>query len=304
MGGPTQSPFARMVFVKVIKNKQYFKRYQVQYRRRREGKTDYHRRKKLVAQDKNKYNSPKYRLVVRVTNGDVIAQIAYAKIVGDFILAAAYSHELPRYGLPVGLTNYAACYATGLLLARRLLKKLKLDTLYEGKVKADGAVFSVEEAADGPHPFRALLDVGLARTTTGARIFAVLKGAVDGGLNVPHSETRFRGFDPSEKKYDPASARDYIFAKHVSEYMASLKDEDEAKYQSHFSQYIKHGIDESNLEGKIAALHAAIRKNPEHVPKKSTKADQKKRYNRVKMSLSQRKDRIKHKLAAKARKAE
>jgi large subunit ribosomal protein L5e len=293
-----------MVFVKVIKNKQYFKRYQVQYRRRREGKTDYHRRKKLVAQDKNKYNSPKYRLVVRVTNGDVIAQVAYAKIVGDFILCAAYSHELPRYGLPVGLTNYAACYATGLLLARRLLKKLKLDTQYQGKVKADGELFSVEEAADGPHPFRALLDVGLARTTTGARIFATLKGAVDGGLNVPHSETRFRGYNPAEKKYDAAEARGYIFAKHVSDYMAQLKDEDEDKYSTHFSQYIKNGLNEGNLEAKIASVHDAIRKNPEHVAKKSSKGDQKKRFGRAKMSLSQRKDRVKHKLAAKARKAE
>jgi len=36
------------------------------------------------------------------------------------ILCAAYSHELPRYGVKVGLTNYAAAYCTGLLLARRV----------------------------------------------------------------------------------------------------------------------------------------------------------------------------------------
>ena len=47
-------------------------------------------------------------------------QIAYAKIEGDHIVAAAYSHELPKYGIPVGLTNYAAAYCTGLLLARRV----------------------------------------------------------------------------------------------------------------------------------------------------------------------------------------
>ena len=40
---------------------------------------------------------------------------------GDVIVAAAYAHELPRYGLKVGLTNYAAAYCTGLLVARRLL---------------------------------------------------------------------------------------------------------------------------------------------------------------------------------------
>lgn len=47
-------------------------------------------------------------------------QIAYAKIEGDHIVCAAYSHELPKYGIAVGLTNYAAAYCTGLLLARRV----------------------------------------------------------------------------------------------------------------------------------------------------------------------------------------
>ena len=55
-------------FVKVQKNKAYFKRYQPKFKRRREGKTDYFARKRLCVQDKNKYNTPKYRLVVRITN--------------------------------------------------------------------------------------------------------------------------------------------------------------------------------------------------------------------------------------------
>lgn len=50
----------------------------------------------------------------------VVLQIAYAKIEGDMIVCAAYSHELPKYGVSVGLTNYAAAYCTGLLLARRV----------------------------------------------------------------------------------------------------------------------------------------------------------------------------------------
>ena len=36
------------------------------------------------------------------------------------IVCAAYSHELPKYGITVGLTNYAAAYCTGLLVARRV----------------------------------------------------------------------------------------------------------------------------------------------------------------------------------------
>jgi large subunit ribosomal protein L5e len=71
-----------MPFVKVVKNKAYFKRYQVKYRRRREGKTDYRARKRLICQDRNKYNSPKYRLVVRFTNKHCICQIIYSEIVG------------------------------------------------------------------------------------------------------------------------------------------------------------------------------------------------------------------------------
>ena len=128
--------------MKVVKNRAYFKRYQVKFKRRREGKTDYYARKRLVIQDKNKYNTPKNRLIVRFTNTDIIAQVkcgpyrctycimhlsfcvqvAYARIEGDKILAAAYAHELPRYGVKVGLTNYAAAYCTGLLLARRVSK--------------------------------------------------------------------------------------------------------------------------------------------------------------------------------------
>ena len=106
-----------MPFQKVVKNKAYFKRYQTKYRRRREGKTDYRQRLRLVIQDKRKYNSPKYRLVVRFTNRDCICQIVYSRIDGDHVMAAAYSHELPRYGIKLGLTNYAA----GLSLSSFLL---------------------------------------------------------------------------------------------------------------------------------------------------------------------------------------
>ncbi len=53
-------------------------------------------------------NAPKYRLVVRFTNKDIIVQIIYARLQGDFVLAAAHSRELPRYGINHGLTNWAA----------------------------------------------------------------------------------------------------------------------------------------------------------------------------------------------------
>ena len=56
-----------MTIVAIKKNNSYHSRFQVKWRRRREGKTDYYARKKLVNQDKRRYNSPKLRLVVRKT---------------------------------------------------------------------------------------------------------------------------------------------------------------------------------------------------------------------------------------------
>jgi len=214
-----------MPFVKVVKDKAYFKRYQVKFRRRREGRTDYYARKRLVIQDKNKYNTPKYRMIVRCSNTDICCQIAYARLEGDIVISAAYSHELPRYGVKVGLTNYAAAYCTGLLLARRTLQKFKLDSVYEGNTNVDGSMFYVEDQDGGPGAFRACLDVGLARTSTGAKVFAALKGAVDGGMDIPHSEKRFPGYDNESKELNADVHREHIFGVHVANYMTSLQEE-------------------------------------------------------------------------------
>ena len=73
-----------------------------------------------------------------------------------------------------GITCLTAAYATGLLLARRVLKTLEMDEEYEGNVEATGEDFSVEPG-ESRRPFRALLDVGLLRTTTGNRVFGALK---------------------------------------------------------------------------------------------------------------------------------
>ncbi|KAJ3364801.1 60S ribosomal protein L5 [Allomyces javanicus] len=287
-----------MVFVKVVKNKAYFKRFQVKYRRRREGKTDYYARKRLVTQAKNKYNSPKYRLVVRITNADVICQIVYSKIQGDFVLTAAYAHELPKYGIKVGLTNWAAAYATGLLVARRALKKLSLDDKYEGFVNPDGTIAEVEPLDDGPRPFKAFLDTGLARTTTGAKVFAAMKGASDGGIFVPHSEQRFPGYDREAKELDAETLRSYIFGGHVAEYMRYLEEEDEEKFKRQFSRFLAEGLTADSLEDMYTSAHAAIRANPEHV-KSDVVIDvaKVKKFKKQRLNLKQRRDRVKQKKA-------
>ncbi|CAL1530534.1 unnamed protein product [Lymnaea stagnalis] len=265
-----------MGFVKVIKNKAYFKRFQVKFKRRREGVTDYYARKRLIFQDKNKYNTPKYRMIVRFTNKDIICQIAYARIEGDVVVCAAYAHELPRYGVKVGLTNYAAAYCTGLLLARRLLKKFNLDQTYVGQVEANGEEYNVENVADAPGAFRAYLDVGLVRTTTGARVFGALKGAADGGIEIPHSTRRFPGYDKETKNYNAQIHRDHIFGKHVSNYMAYLQENDEEAYKRQFSQFLKNSVTGDKIEEMYKKAHAAIRADPEAKPS-TEKQVQKKR---------------------------
>jgi len=300
-----------MGFVKVVKNKAYFKRFQVKFKRRRQCKTDYVARTAMITQDKNKYKTPKYRFVVRITNKDVICQVFSSDLTHDVCLGSAYSHELQRYGLNLGLTNYAAAYCTGLLLARRINKKFNLDTVYEGNTTVDGADYNVEAEGD-KRPFKALLDVGLTRTTTGARIFGALKGACDGGVDVPHKDRRFPGSKREEGEWvpDPEVHRKYIFGGHVAEYMTKLQGESEEKYNKQFSRFVNAEIGADDLEGLYTDVHKKIRADPVvkrdpldlgHFKKReAARAEpEKKRWRRKAASLQQRKDRIRQILVAK-----
>lgn len=191
---------------------------------------------------------------------DIICQFVYARLEGDHILSAAYAHELPRYGIKVGLTNFAAAYATGLLLARRTLKQLQLDEVYVGKESADGEFFEVEPQGER-RPFRAYLDVGLARTTTGNKVFAAMKGAVDGGVDIPHNEKRFPKYS-KEEGFKPEELRRRIFGQHIAEYMRMLAEEDKSAYEARFSQYIKAGVGPDDLEEMYKQAHERIRADP------------------------------------------
>jgi len=299
-----------MGFVKVIKNKAYFKRFQVKFRRRRECKTDYQARQRLILQDKNKYKTPQYRLVVRKSHRDITCQIFSSDLTHDVCLASAYSHELPRYGIKLGLTNYAAAYATGLLLARRVNAKFGLE--YEGNTEINGDDYNVEPDSEGKAPFKALLDVGLQRTTTGARIFGAMKGACDGGLNVPHGNRRFPGTVKEGKEYkpNPEVHRKYIFGGHVAEYMTKLKESDSEAYKRQFSRFVAEGINGEDLEDMYTNAHKAIRDDPlkkrdplekgcfktRDAPKDPNAKYPKKHYTATPISVQQRKNRIKQML--------
>lgn len=283
-------------------------RFQTKYKRRQQGKTDYYARKRLINQAKNKYNAPKYRLVVRFTNRDIIMQIVTSEITGDKVFASAYSHELKAYGIEHGLTNWAAAYATGLLIARRVLKKLGLDETFKGVEEADGE-YTLTEAVEGDdgeerRPFKAFLDVGLLRTSTGARVFGAMKGASDGGILIPHSENRFPGFDIETKELDAEVLKNYIFGGHVGEYMELLEDEDEERFRSQFQQYTDDEVTAEDLEELYSKAHEAIREDPfkkaeSEGPKKS-KAEWKAeslKFKTVRLTREQRQERIQARIA-------
>ncbi|KAJ7754262.1 hypothetical protein DFH07DRAFT_823468 [Mycena maculata] len=285
-----------MPFVKKLKSDAYYSRFQVKYRRRREGKTDYYARKRLVTQAKNKYNAPKYRLVVRFTNKDIIVQIVYARLQGDFVLTQAHSRELPRYGIKHGLTNWAAAYATGLLCARRALTKLGLADKYEGVTEPDGTLTMTEilDEEDAPRPFKAFLDVGLRRTSTGSRVFGAMKGASDGGIFIPHSDKRFPGYDPESKELDAEVLKKYIFGGHVAEYMESLEEEDDERFKKQFATYLADGVGSEDIEDIYIGAHAAIREDPTFKPTDKSKdwKSESAKFRDTRLTHAQRKERI------------
>jgi len=222
------------------------------------------------------------------------------------VFCAAYAHELKRYGIKHGLTNWAAAYATGLLIARRTLKKLELDDTFVGVDEADGEFKMTEAAepedgeAEGRRPFKCFLDVGLHRTSTGARIFGAMKGASDGGLYIPHSENRFPGYDVETKELDAETLRKYIFGGHVAEYMESLADDDEERYKSQFQQYIDDEVEADGLEDLYTEAHKAIREDPFKVDDdagekkgKEEWKEESKKYRQKKLSKAEKDARVK-----------
>jgi len=250
------------------------------------GKTDYYARKRLVVQAKDKYNSPRFRFAVRFTNKAVICQIIYAEMTGDKVMCSAHSTELTKYGIVAGLKNYAAAYATGLLCARRLLTSLKfqnedgeeqtLSELYEGQ-DCDGYVRSVKygrrtlyvedlEWETERRPFRCNLDVGLKATTLGSRSFGALKGASDGGLDIPHNYKKFPGYNVEKKKYNAKDHLRLIYGEHVADYMKKMQATDADKYAKHFAAYIAGGKGPGDIKKMYEDAHAAIRAD-------STRAD-------------------------------
>lgn len=166
-------------------------------------------------------------------------------------LSKQNSKELARYGINFGLANYPAAYCTGRLVAQRIKHIFKLTD-----VVANKAILQLN-----PKPFRVILDVGIARTSTGARCFAVMKGAIDGGLTIPHDLKRMPG-GAEEKKFSK-----YIFGQHVADYMKKLAKENPERYNAQFSRFIKAGIKPEDLKKIYTEAHKKIDQDPSPKPK-------------------------------------
>ncbi|HYA10531.1 MAG TPA: 50S ribosomal protein L18 [Thermoplasmata archaeon] len=132
--------------------------YRVHFRRRREGRTDYRVRLRLLA-------SGRSRAVVRCSGRRVRVALVDFDPQGDRVLASADSSELGRIAFPpASLASTPAAYLTGYLAGLR--------------AKSRGA----EEA---------VLDAGLHHPTSGGRLAAALKGLLDAGLAIPHGGEKF-----------------------------------------------------------------------------------------------------------------
>jgi large subunit ribosomal protein L18 len=128
--------------------------YNLSYRRRRNARTDYAKRRRLVL-------SGLPRLVVRPGNKHVTVQVVEARAAGDAVLASAHSSELKKYTWKGSGGNVPAAYLTGRLAGYR---------------------------AKGKGIEKAVLDVGTRPVSTGSRLYAAMSGAVDSGMEIPHGD--------------------------------------------------------------------------------------------------------------------
>lgn len=187
-------------------------RYKVKFRRRREGKTNYYKRRIMVI-------SGKPRLVVRFSNRYITAQVIVPAPQGDFTVVSASSRELvKKFGWLGGSGNTPAAYLVGLLVGYRALSK--------------GIKY-------------AILDAGLHRVTKGGRLFAVVKGAVDAGLEVPHDE-------------DMVPSEDRLTGKHIAQYSLSLKQSNPELYKVRFSMYLAKGLEPENISKHFEEVKSKI----------------------------------------------
>jgi len=141
------------------------------FKRKRIGKTNYRKRLKLLL-------SEKPRVVVRKSLKNILVQIVEYSENGDKVILSAHTSELKKYGYAGGNGNVPASYLVGLLVGNKAKKK------------------EIKES---------VLDIGLQNSIKGSRIYSVLKGCIDAGLNIPHSKDVL----PSEDRLNGKHIKDF-----------------------------------------------------------------------------------------------
>jgi large subunit ribosomal protein L18 len=185
-------------------------RYRVPLKRRRENKTNYHKRRVMVLA-----KTP--RLVIRRSQRYLTLQIIEALPQGDHTLLATTSKELSKYGWKSPSGNLPAAYLTGVMMG------------HQARSKGINAVIP---------------DIGLRRASPGSRVFAVIKGAQDAGLNVPCGEMM------------PDDLR--ITGQHIASYAEKLQQTSPTEYEQRFSRYISAGVKPEELPTQVEQVKANI----------------------------------------------
>lgn len=174
------------------------RRYTVPLKRKREGKTDYRSRLKILS-------SKKTRLVVRKKTNVIIAQLVQYIPKGDKVIVSAATTDLKKLGWSYHINNLPSSYLLGYLLGYKA-RKYKIKT--------------------------AIFDIGLHSSLKGNSLYAVLKGAINAGLEISVNEEIL----PTEER---------IRGKHIEEY--ALKIGNSEKYKKQFSGYIRQNVRPENI---------------------------------------------------------
>lgn len=129
----------------------------IPYRRRREDKTNYKKRIKLLIGEKP-------RLVIRKSLKNMVVQLVSFDAKGDKVITSANTKELKKYNWNFTGGNLPSAYLVGLLAGKKALQQKQKE---------------------------AIVDLGLQSPIKGSRLYAAVKGAVDAGLHIPHDKETF-----------------------------------------------------------------------------------------------------------------
>lgn len=187
------------------------KNFTVKYRRKREKKTDYKLRRKLL-------KSELPRLVVRKSLRKFTVQVIDYVQDGDKILASANGKDFINISWKYSEANFPSAYLIGLVCGMKAKSK------------------SVKKV---------VVDFGLNRVISGSKLYAAVKGFIDGGVEVLCAE-----------KVLPKD--DVCAGKRIGEYAKLLLKEDKARYDKQFSAYIKSGVKPEAIEEAFAKAKKEI----------------------------------------------